>query len=290
MASGTSKRRLPGARIGRPSDKPVAPPVSAPLSVFREVRAMSIKTGKKRTGRLALPSFAVKFTDRDVKAILSHVSVVEPKKADRLGDVLRDWAKHDIPTAFRIYPDKAVARERLKAIRCVLKHAQGLRDALENFEKFDGSSWLVQRLIDGLTGDDHSTAKAMQTCRIVEHQVFLRELESAAKAIERGFAAATDQRRNLSSYLLLLDMAAIFEWLTGRPARRGSEDRPHPFDEFVGVLWSVIFDQTRGMQAALKNWARYTKEFDERSALVANINFRHPDWRLFDSDYPKPST
>jgi hypothetical protein len=241
---------------------------------------MSIKTGKKRTGRLALPSFAVKFTDRDVKAILSHVSVVEPKKADRLGDVLRDWAKHDIPRASSIYPDKTVARNRLKAIRCVLKHAQGLRDALENFEKFGGSSWLVWKLIDGRSGENHSTAKVMQTCRIVEHQVFLRELESAAKAIERGFTAVTDQRRNLLSYLLLLDMAAIFEWLAGRPARRGSNDRPHPFNQFVRELWRVIFGQTHGMEAALKNWATGTNKFKDRSAVIFNVSLRHPDWRL----------
>src|SRR5262249_11391013 len=149
-------------------------------------------------------------------------------------------------------------QEQLKAIRCVIKHAERLRDALESFEIFDGSSCLVWKLINGYSGDHYGREKVLQTRRLAEQQVFLRELESAAKAIERGFKAATDQRRNLRSYLLLLDMAAIFEWLTARPARRGSNERPSQFDEFVGVLWSVIFDQTRGMQAAVKNWATYT--------------------------------
>ena len=191
---------------------------------------------RNRKDRLALPSFVVKFTDRDIQAILSHISVAEPKKLERLGDILNDWAKHDMRRASRIYPDKAVAREQVKTIRSIIKQAEGLRDALEDFEKFDGSSWLVWKLIDGCSGENHSREKALQTRRLADQQSFLRELESAAKALERGFAAATDQRRNVPIYLLLLDMAAIFEWLTGRPARRGSNERPHPFDEFVGVL------------------------------------------------------
>ena len=139
----------------------------------------AINGGKKRKG-LAQPTFPVRFTDRDVKAILSHVSVTDPKKLERLGEVLEDWAKHDIQRAFSIYPDKAVARDRLKAIRCVIKRAAGLRDALENFEKFGGSSWLVWRLIDGCSGDDYSRATAMQTRRLAEQRVFLQELKSAA--------------------------------------------------------------------------------------------------------------
>jgi hypothetical protein len=95
------------------------------------------------------------------------------------------------------------------------------------------------------------------------------------------FNSLLDQRRNLPAYLLLLDMAAIFEWFTDREAARGSNDRPHQFDDFVGVLWSVIFGKADGSQAALKNWAKYKKEFEERSPVISNINFRHPDWRLF---------
>ena len=245
---------------------------------------MPTKTGTKPKGRLAQPTFLVKFTDRDIEAILSHVSVAEPKKLERFGDILNDWAEHDLQKATRIYPDKAIARERLKPIRCVIKHAEGLRDALENFEIFDGNSWLVWKLIEGHSGDYYSREKVVQTRRLAEQRVFLRELELAAKAIERGFTAATDQRRNLPSYLLLLDMAAIFKWLTGRPARRGSAERPHPFDEFVGVLWSVIFDQTRGMQAALKNWAKYAKKHRDRSPVIFNISLRHPGWRLLNTN------
>jgi hypothetical protein len=253
------------------------------LSVLHEVHAMSVKPRTKRKVHLVQPTFPVKFTDRDIEAIVSHISVT-PKKSSQLGDILNDWAKHDLRKAFQIYPDKAIARGQLRAIRSVIKYAEGLRGALENFEKFDGSSWLVWKQIEGHSGEDYSREKAVQTRRLAEQRVFLQELESTAKAIEPGFKAGTDQRRNIASYLLLLDMEAIFKWLTGRrKATRGSNDRPTPFDDFVSVLWSVIFGNTQGMEAALRNWAKYTHEFRDRSALVANIDFRHPDWRLFDT-------
>jgi hypothetical protein len=242
------------------------------LGVRREVRV--------KKGRSTQPTFPLRFTDRDVKAILSHVSVADPKKLERLGDVLEDWAKHDMRRAFSIYPDKVVARDRLKAIRSVIKHAEGLREALENFEKFNGSSWLIWKLIEGHADDSYSNAEALQAARLAEQISFLPKLETAAKSIQPGFAKAVDQRRNIPAYLLLLDMAAIFEWLTDRPAQRGSYDRPHPFDDVVGVLWSAAFGKANGLEAAMKNWAKYRKKFKDKSPVIFNISHRHPDWRL----------
>jgi hypothetical protein len=235
--------------------------------------------GKKLPARFAQPNFPLKFSDRDVQTIVSHLPIAEDRKLERLGDILNEWANHDLQKAFWVYPDKNVAQIRLKIIRRVISYAEGLRKALEDFEQFDGKHWLVRALI-GQEFSDYRQEEVPQEQRLVDQQALLREVEVAAKEIESGFAKATDQRRNIQSYLLLLDMAAIFEWLTKRAAARGSDDRPSPFDEFVNVLWSVIFRNTHGIQSALKNWAKDTKKFHDRSPVVVNISMRHPDWRL----------
>ena len=253
--------------------------------MLREVHAMGNKPGKKRAkNRVVRPILPVEFTDRDIETLRSHFADAEQKKLERLGDILSEWAKHEVPRWANFYPNKAVVQKQLKIIKRLIRQTEGLRDALENFEEFDGTSRLVLNLIEGHTGDDYDREKALQTRRLAEQRVFLRDVQTAAKAIESGFKAVKDQRRNLTAYLLLMDMAAIFKWLTGQAATRGSNDRPSPFDNFVGVLWSVIYREVQGMEAALKNWAKYATKFEERSAVVANINFRHPDWGLLNTN------
>jgi hypothetical protein len=93
--------------------------------------------------------------------------------------------------------------------------------------------------------------------------------------------------RNVKSYLVLQDAAAIYEWITGETATRNVDrDRGtdvSPFFQFASVLWPIIFEKDiRGLKAAMKNWAKWRKDHDERSVLVVNIALRHPDWGLFE--------
>jgi hypothetical protein len=55
-----------------------------------------------------------------------------------------------------------------------------------------------------------------------------------------------------------------------------------PFFRFASALWPAIFGNgTVGLPAAMKNWASARKHYDERSALIANMALRHPEWGLF---------
>ena len=63
----------------------------------------------------------------------------------------------------------------------------------------------------------------------------------------------------IQSYLILLDLAAIFELVTGtRPTRRTSVDSSKdygPFWEFARAVWRAIFDTDHGLSAAVKYWS-----------------------------------
>jgi hypothetical protein len=93
--------------------------------------------------------------------------------------------------------------------------------------------------------------------------------------------------RNYIAYLVILDTAALFEWLTEteaiRQVDRESGKEIGPFWKFAGAIWPLVFRRgNSGLSAAIKNWAYARKRFDEEPALIANIALRHPPWGLFD--------
>src|SRR6516165_7463787 len=98
--------------------------------------------GRKLAARFAQPNFPLKFSDRDIQAIVSHVHIAGERKLERLSDVLNEWANYDLQKAFWPIPNKADVQERLQIIGRVITHAVGLRHALEDFERFDGKYWL----------------------------------------------------------------------------------------------------------------------------------------------------
>jgi hypothetical protein len=93
------------------------------------------------------------------------------------------------------------------------------------------------------------------------------------------------QPRNISAYLVMMDIASIFEWLsTTEPTRqvdRKTHDESGPFREFAGAIWPFVFGSSYGFLAAMKNWASARGRFGEKSAIIANIAMRHPEWGLF---------
>ena len=108
---------------------------------------------------------------------------------------------------------------------------------------------------------------------------FLKALSSAkpSSKLRRG----RGQPRNVVAYLVIRDIADIFEWATRQKAMRGEEDSP--FYEFAAAVWPVVFGKgDDGLPAALKNWAWARKNLRERSPCIANMDLRHPEWRLFE--------
>jgi hypothetical protein len=93
--------------------------------------------------------------------------------------------------------------------------------------------------------------------------------------------------RNILTYLVMMDIAAVFEYLTDTAATRQVDRSTHeetgPFREFAGAIWSIVIGSDDGLSAALKNWAEGKKRHAECSPLIVNIAMRHPEWGLFPS-------
>jgi hypothetical protein len=122
--------------------------------------------------------------------------------------------------------------------------------------------------------------------KLIEHRDFLNRLKAAAESLEKRLKRGRGQPRNIVAYVVLLDLAAIFEWLTGVKARR-EVDRIEgietgAFYNFCEAIWPLVFESgTDGLSTAMKNWASGHREYGEASALLANISGRYPSWRVF---------
>jgi hypothetical protein len=60
--------------------------------------------------------------------------------------------------------------------------------------------------------------------------------------------------------------------------------RPDIFGDFARSIWPVVFEKgDDGVDSALRNWAKWPRLYGDKSALIANIHFRHPTWRVFNA-------
>jgi hypothetical protein len=118
--------------------------------------------------------------------------------------------------------------------------------------------------------------------RITEEKSFLAELAVSAAA---AWPRPQMRPSTMMAYLIIKDIASIFEWYCGLEATRQvdriSNEETGPFYGFAAALWPVVFRKgDEGLPAAIKNFAQYRKS--EGRPLMANMAMRNPEWRLFE--------
>jgi hypothetical protein len=236
---------------------------------------------------------SLKFSDRDIRAIISALpDGINARKLELLPGILDEWTSNYLK--FSLYRvDPTVAEGRAKRAEAIARHARELSRALDEFVDYargdeflnlPGDSWLVFELAKRSSPMGFQDEVSSERQKLEDQRKFLGELEAIASDLARSFERQIDQRRNIPAYRVVLDIAAIFEWLTNKKATRRVEYGLDIFGDFARLIWPVIFQKgDDGLEAALKNWAKYTKTYGDASPLIGNINFRHPAWRVFES-------
>jgi hypothetical protein len=126
--------------------------------------------------------------------------------------------------------------------------------------------------------------------RLAEMPARLNRLSAAATGTAVGWGSPRLRHDSAIRNLILKDLAAIFEFATEQwSARRVRTDAyPDagqdygPFWDFVSGVWPMIFGSTKGLKYAVKFWASARAERGEGSAVIANMDLRHPEWRIFE--------
>ena len=219
----------------------------------------------------------VDFTDRHVQLIAGSLpSGIDPERLKLLPSLLREWARVELRTWLLRIPPTALARQR-ERLEKVAKRATDLIQALD---ELDG----LQRwaLVDQLGLNEGLTVyRNQENKRRIDEWHSLTATMGITRSQPAGKPGRGQPRKN-AAQLVLMDLAALFEHLTGLRASRkvpqtGDEagQESGPFLEFARAVWPVIFENAdHGLLSQLRKWA---DGGSKKSPLIYSIAARRPE-------------
>src|SRR5262245_12509241 len=209
----------------------------------------------------------------------------DQRRLELLPLILAEWLVHHLPEHLS-RESRATVRKRFAPLPKVGKRANELRQALDAIDQV-GRFWIAHEMSRQQEGDLFSREKVTEMEeRLMQESDFLTNLAAATtKLMEKKPPSGSP---NIHAYLVMMDLAAIFEWLTDRkPTREIDRDRRKetgPFWDFVSAVWPLVFGKgLSGLPSALKNWAKLRSLHGEASQLLRNIATQHPRWGVFNT-------
>jgi hypothetical protein len=251
---------------------------------------------------------APQFDERAVELIKASLPAeIDQRRIDLLPLILSEWSVHILPEHLS-REGRATVRTRYDRVKKVGNCATLLRQALEAIDQ-RGRSWIVREIAreEGSTfftvsrekftdmrerlHQEHDFLKKLTAAtmrRLKQEDDFLRKLTAATLRLSEEDERSRGQPRNIRAYLVMMDIAAIFEWLTDRKATRevdrSNKKETGAFWHFAAAVWPHVFGRgSYGLSSAMKNWGTGHSRFGEESQLIRNIAMRHPEWGVLDT-------
>jgi hypothetical protein len=203
-----------------------------------------------------IPSL-VTFTDKGVHQIAKALRVeANLHRLSLLPRVLHEWAEVYLTEYASVETSRAFAPIEAARYKRIAGGAKELKHAIDAVIEAGDQSLIAFELgragrsIPNRERHEHFSQKLM------EHRQFLDDLQAAVESLQGKLKKGPGQPRNIFAYLVILDLAAIFEWLTGRTAER-EVDRMEgretgAFYHFCAAVWPLVFNsETRGLPAAI---------------------------------------
>jgi hypothetical protein len=225
----------------------------------------------------------IEFTDRDIGLIANSLPPgTDRQRIEMLALLLREWAQVDLRWHFVGTPLHALARQR-KGLEKIAKQAAVMIEALDALDGF--GRWKLVELVGVAEGLEEGAVfrNEVNKRRVDEWRSLATTIATAAGLPQSK--PPKGQPRNEVAALVLMDLAALFSYVTDRrPARnvpRTGEDarkESGPFLEFARAVWPVIFrNGDCGLLSQLREWADHGSK---RSMLMSGIALRRPEWGL----------
>jgi hypothetical protein len=220
----------------------------------------------------------IKFTERDCRLIAKSLpSGTDPKRIEILPLLLQEWARVELDLHLAQVPLSVMANQRTRLTK-VAKRAVALIEAFDELEGLD--RWeLVARvgIAEGL-GLRTVYRNEQNKRRIDEWRSLTATIAAATR--EPSSRPRKGRPRNIVAQLVLRDLAALFEHVTGLRASRAVD--PHTGEEsghflnFARAVWPVVFGNGDfGLASQLREWADYGSK---RSRVISGIAMRRPAW------------
>jgi hypothetical protein len=231
-------------------------------------------------GGTRLANEAPVFAENELRRVMAALPAnVGRQGRARVRFVLREWARVDLPNHLQ-----RMALSQPEAARARRKRLMALHRALNEIDRVDRTGIVLA--LFRLRGIAEPVAGSPEDRDFDEILGVLDQLAEATRAANTP--PRPGRPRNATHYLILKDIAAMFEWATGRPARRvvdrttGGESGA--FHRFACVVWQIVFGSEAGLSWALRQWETYGRysRYGEHSPLIANIAMRMEENRRGD--------
>jgi hypothetical protein len=229
------------------------------------------------------------FTDHQLGLIARALPQdVDQRRLALIPNIIRDWGYVDLPSHWWHKPEPVEVRnEHHRRFKEVEAAAIRLSEALSAVD--EAERWALITEIACPPGDFPHGLTAASIDRAVADleatRAQLCRLAAAARAAAETHAPRRGPARDDVPYLIVNDLAEIFEWAAGtEPTRRvdrNTKEDSGPFHWFAAAVWPVIFGSDDGLSSALKNWAADRRRYRERSPVLLNLELRHPEWGIF---------
>ena len=237
----------------------------------------------------------MRFSNAQVEALVAALpGCPDAHRRSLLPRILREWSGIDLAEHLTRRTPKQIRAER-RQIDKVANRARELARALSEVEG-GGRFAIASQLLEMETGSQVRSLsyedKREGDRRLREEPKRLETLAKAAAQASRVFVPLPLRQYTLIRYLVLLDLAAIYEWATrqgaGRRVKTDSGDNAGmtygPFWDFASAAWPIIFESVAGLDNALKTWAEGRRRYKDTSAIMWNLHMRHPQWRIQDTN------
>jgi hypothetical protein len=177
-----------------------------------------------------------------------------PERVTLLPQILRVWAQEDLREHL-LREGRADVRQREERLQAVKKQAKDLLNAVEALDKIGRFEVVLRpqmrRAGTGVWNTDIDAADRRRDQAV-------SWLNDLIEAFEEPRPKAPPDRKT-KHYLVMLDLAAIFELISGEPARRrtdADEGVPYgPYWNFAEAFWSAVYGNQHGLQNAVRIWA-----------------------------------
>jgi hypothetical protein len=182
------------------------------------------------------------FSDNDIRHIAAWLPEGgDPRRHTLMPQIIREWAGVDLRLHFVTEPP-AARRKRSERLTRLGKLADRLLEALDGLDERDRLTLAAQ--IGSVEGQSDLVAifNEENRRRLVESRDFIAAIAAAGG---RPLSKPTrGQPRNNLAYLVMMDVAAIFEYLTEteatRQVDRDTREETGPFRDVAGAIWSIL--------------------------------------------------
>jgi hypothetical protein len=216
-----------------------------------------------------------------------------PHRRGLLPRVLEEWTQTDLVDHLSRATPKQIRAER-RQLEKLARQSDQLAQTLSGLAldcRFEVASRLLQPAAKARTIAPGFQSTQRMDRLLEECPARLQRLAQAAEHTAGGWVSGSLRPDMLSRYLVLLDLAAIFQWATDEHAGRRvrtdlvEEDAGKeygPFYDFARAAWPMVFKSEKGLGYAIKTWASGRARYREKSPFIRNLDLRHPEWRIRD--------